>query len=1137
MLTKVKLKAKLVAFGFGLSTFPKLKALCRNIEMKMDANGDVDVDGCRPLDYATIQILPSENRYEACICNDNKVEKVGVGVLEKLLPHLPALDNLCTKGSNADYKLQPPNNLNSSHWFTKSTFTRFLRLVSSTELVDTAKGIEGEISLLEETRKFHLSLYAQGHQDHIQSSEKDVSNSGDGLLASNFEVQNSSSDSSKNELVRAMDSRLTALRSELVSAINQAVGETCSYNAITHLAKFSEIFGANDVKNILCKFLELSQKSQVANLSDDEKSPSTSASMNDKISKTDGNNQISKPLRSEIPVKYNVSPAKAAQVERQSSTESEESSDSSDEIQTSAERSRALIRSASPRRSASPMRRVQIGRGGSRRAPSLTIKSLIPAREKMLSQTDVASEDSEDEGSGQTKKPENSALRISVQDAISLFERKQKDQIPDVPKRNSLTNISLGANKSVLRRWSSGMGESSSQCQSQNISEDPVLEPPDNVVNNDIMRSAEVNLEPDTRTEAQNIDESVDMNVERLEEGSSSPIDVHVVTDIIQEEDANERSKSSAEWSRKKEAELNQMFKRMMENQPVSRSKPQTKVRQNLPPEQRGGFYDHYKEKREKKLRGENAGKRAEKEEKFRAMQKILDERKAEMASKKVNNLCKKDPPTKALNSAKNSQKLQKNPSQPAKTKEAAKEASKPSSAKIPSGTSPLPATRKSWPSTPSPRTRGTPAAKNSGGISSAGTMSTSRKPQSAQPAPRLSPKVESSQPQRRNMNTTQVNKQGSTSVNEKQQKLVTSNKTTRTKVAAARGGGSPSMVPAKSSLYNKVTKKSTVVPLESKPFLRKGSGLTSTAAIVNKIKNPSKLEEPSKNTENSIDAQESDTLVNNASISLNEYQDQYFSLSDHCVDAVQPETQANGHQKCDVIESVDELGPNYEEGLKNIGGSSQGVEESIISPTAWVEIEEHQNLPDQCDDQTGEIASSTCIAPVESASPRVRHSLSQMLQEESSEADTTEWGNAEIPPAMVYQKDAPKGLKRLLKFARKSKGDSNITGWSSPSVFSEGEDDSEESKAYNKKNADNLLRKAALHAKNYEHNLDAHELPSGTACSVYAAQSGISAFDAHKLQKGNVSGAASTTKGARSFFSLSAFRGSKPSDMKLRQS
>lgn len=146
------------------------------------------------------------------------------------------------------------------------------------------------------------------------------------------------------------------------------------------------------------------------------------------------------------------------------------------------------------------------------------------------------------------------------------------------------------------------------------------------------------------------------------------------------------------------------------------------------------------------------------------------------------------------------------------------------------------------------------------------------------------------------------------------------------------------------------------------------------------------------------------------------------------------------------------------------------------------------------------------------------------MLLKDNGETDVVDWGNAENPPTMIYQKDEPKGLKRLLKFARKSKTDANSTGFSSPLAFSEGEDDPEDSKVLTR------LRKATLHAKNAgqqkSSSAEVYELSAPTSIGKRAAK---------KLQDGHSSASATTTKATRSFFSLSAFRGSKQNDAKLR--
>ncbi|KAH9767647.1 hypothetical protein KPL71_011351 [Citrus sinensis] len=1102
-----------------------LVLLSQLIEME----GGLDADS--PLDYANIQVFMTQNRYEAFVCGNNREEKLAVGPLEQLLPHIPGLKALQGEGSFANLKLELPENANCAAWFTKSTLNRFLDIVGSPDVVNITK--------LLITKDFN----SQGHQGKFEDDGTAGHNSNEMAPLVEPEVPVASSDSSKSELLRAMDLRISALRGELAAAFSQAAAATLSNKEVADLAKFVQHFGAADLKNSLCKVLELSRKSQSDDLPSDDKPSFERVSRNDSGRNSNWTSQPAKLPHTETPVKYGVSPAKVAQLERQSSTESGESSDSSDEDQTSAERSRALIRSATPRRSASPMRRVQIGRAGSRRAPALTIKSLnfFPARERTVSQRDVAG-DSSEEGSEQTStKTENHVRRMSVQDAINLFERKQRDQTADSQLRNSLANTSLNGTKSVLRRWSAGMGESSAQSQHHIDSDDSIpvacKDEGDREFSNGLKEAkSEADLVPGDQSKVETAE--VDVPLERLAEKTSKD---QADTDITQRGEINERLTSSAEWTRQKEVELNQMLKKMMESQPTKSRRQSTSRNQKLSSEQRGGFYDHYKEKRDEKLRGENARQRAEKVAQFRAMQQILDERKAAMASTNGNDVSKK--PT-----LKKSQKSAKNLPQSTNPK---KETPKPSSAKkVSSKTSPLPATRKSWPSTPSPRAAGissakppcgiSPAkasggvspAKTPGGISSAGTTPTRRKPQSAPSHPRPTPKVEGSQKkveglqkQLGNVKETQTNNSRRLKgLNEKKQQMVEkSSKTTKAKIATASGDNS-GMVPAKPSFYSKVTKKSSVVPLESKPFLRKGSGTGPGVGTVNKTKKSAPVESL-RNYENMVEAQENEDV--NASVIVMEHQEQDIVSPDHCDAPMESETTISSQQICNEVESFNEPAADNDDALKNMTempSQIQVEEESIISPSAWVEIEEdNHDLPNPHHDSTSQLANPANIVPIGLSSPRVRHSLSQMLQEDSSEPETTEWGIAENPRALVYQKDAPKGLKRLLKFARKSKTDANSSGWSSPSVFSEGESDAEESKASSKRNADNLLRKAALNAKiygmqktsvleDYEKHMDAHLL---------SAQSDISRFDAHnseKLQKNHVSAVAPTTKEEKHF-------------------
>lgn len=1064
------------------------------------------------LDSVTFQSSGSD-RYDAYIISGDNRERIGCGSLGQLIGHLPQFKNLSLDGSPGNFKLEVPHNLRDVTWFTKTTVMRFLLIIDSEDALRNLSSICSELSQLEEARSFHLSLYSKGHDD---SRINDSSNN----LASATSIEKAenrpqSSDASKNELLRAMDLRVTTLRCELVSAFNHAAQSMCSVKEITNIKNFCEHFGVENLRKLLLILLEMNQRGQAGDHSADIGSSFT-CNLRNVIKQTEEDCQKEVPSSHVKPVTYSGSPAKVAQAERTSSTESEESSYSTDEETPRAERSRTLNRSAAPRRSASPMRRVQIGRSSSRRTTALAIKSLNynPGRERAFCYRDAAPNDSEVEESGKINKTfESNVKRISVQDAISLFESKQRNQTTSTQGKISIFDNAANTKKSVLRRWSAGMGESSVRCLAQDTPECTAT----TLVASDSERKeiASETVEMNEGKSPPSVESQPVLNTEHIEkyevtEACSVSPNVADVHDCPIEK--TEAGVDHNEWNQQKEAELNQLLMQFVESKPVQYN--DTKINRSMnnhsASQQITGFADQDKDRRDEKPR-ENAGKKAEKPVHLKSMQKVVDKTKVGTPSSKAVDAGKKE-------SGSRINKIAKNVSHAASYK---KEPPKPASVERKASPKTLPAARKSWPSTPSSRNTGTLPAKAPAGLSPSGPAASRQKAPLSTSNSRSGPKVERSQVLQKDVKKIPVDMERiSKSVVEKQQ-TTASVKTFKTK-GPATAADKIAVVPPKPGLRNKMTKKSSVVPLKSKPPTEKASEISPTDShVVSLMDLPTVANEPDSKLQDPVSVLEDLVVATPCdSVTMQLPQDSI----PHEIDSV-----SNGPEKL-----VEEFITNGDEEISGnlCGGGDDALETKAtsfiedddkaeiidtISPSSWVE-DGPLVPPIPSSDNATQLALSPSVVVMEQSDSRVRYSLSQMLLQEISETDATDWGVAENSATMIFQKDAPKGLKRLLKFARKSKGETNSTGGSSPHN-SEGDEDDCRSLA--SRNSDNQQGNASLYPIKYEHQ-------ARPDTSKNTAQS------SNKFQEVRVS-STTTARASRSFFSLSAFRSNKGSKTRRR--
>ncbi|XP_037430558.1 COP1-interacting protein 7-like isoform X3 [Triticum dicoccoides] len=766
--------------------------------------GDVE------LDSAVFQVTLTKNRYEAIACNGESAESVASGPFDQLVLHLEDAKNFQSRSSSGSFKLLLIGDAKGSTWFTKSTLERFLHIINSPDASKTANGILQEMSQLEETRKFH---------DYLQSKEQQNLMGGaltGGLSSTTGKPQQgnigpNSSVATKNELLRALDLRLSALKEEILVLLSRAVGSKLLNKEVSDLSGFVQHFGTSEF-SWLMRCLLLIRDCQPSVLPPHQ--ASTAERKDDALETRDINSQAN----IQRPITSNVSPAKLAQVERKISMESDDSSESTDEDEAVVERSRPLMRSASPRRSASPMRRVQIGRSGSRRSTPIAIKSLsyFPPSQRV-----ALDKDDESSCNGETDQPprrsDNNVRRMSVQDAISLFEKKQKGENLDSESKKA----GLVATKSVLRRWSSGMGDSLNSNTSEEKTSDCASQSKSNNMASDAEKNeAELQAETDAAPnivvapEAGSYDaDGHGITVSEMENVVSSHTNISAEQTHSGQESNSDRAVASAEWNRQKEAELNQMLMKMMEVMPGKFAGANVTATGLISAsEKKGGLQ---REKRDTKVRTEKGVKRPAKETSTKLLRESVGQNRAAVTPKTSITTEKRNSPI--------PQRARRNSSPPVLPKEViSKTPAKKSSPKP----SPAPATRSSWSGSLTKATSSTAQkTKNSPGAVSTSTPTSRRRTATASLAPQPISKVE--KPLQAVKNKKEPVTATKPAIKGQEDKKTRTAATKPSRVAkSSPASEEKSSAVTKSGMYNKVPKKSSVVPVESKP-VKKATGIS----------------------------------------------------------------------------------------------------------------------------------------------------------------------------------------------------------------------------------------------------------------------------------------------------------------------
>lgn len=232
------------------------------------------------LDSAVFQLTPTRTRCELVISAGGKTEKLASGLLKPFLTHLKTAEEQIAKGGYS-IRLEPPSGSNQHvSWFTKGTIERFVRFVSTPEVLERVNTIETEIIQIEEAINGQCSdaLVAEeqpsksSYAEQKEAGKPNVDDISEGAIVpykpkrQSDGIEPAHGENSKACLLRVLETRKMVLQKEQGMAFARAAAASFDMDHMHDLVSFADCFGASRLREACVNFMGLWKKKQEAGI-------------------------------------------------------------------------------------------------------------------------------------------------------------------------------------------------------------------------------------------------------------------------------------------------------------------------------------------------------------------------------------------------------------------------------------------------------------------------------------------------------------------------------------------------------------------------------------------------------------------------------------------------------------------------------------------------------------------------------------------------------------------------------------------------------------------------------------------------------------------------------------------------------